>query len=129
MDIKKEKAINKEIRQLKECVRDKDKRLKEQKEEIKEQDERIETIESRHSTIVWGFVISFVIAGFILLGYTMTHVYSKLPDAVTKAASSGLSRFDFLDPLQFFGFYLICFLAFVGFIALLFVVYKIMEDW
>lgn len=118
---KKERAINKEIKQLKECVKDKDKRLKEQA-------DRIETIETRYSKIVWCFIISFVVAGFILLGYTMTHIYSKLPDAVTKA-SSGISRFELLDPLQFVGFYLICFLAFVGFIALLFLVHMILKDW
>ena len=114
MDEKKEKAINKEIKQLKDCVKEKDQRLKEQA-------NRIETIETRHSNIVWCFIISSVVAGFILLGYTMTHIYSKLPDAV-EAAGSGMSRYSFLDPLQFFGFYLICFLAFIGFIALLFVI-------
>ena len=123
---KNEIKINKEIIKLKECVKEKDERLK-------KQSRRIEKIESRYSTIVWSFIIAFVVAGFILLGYTMYHIDSNLPAATTftnSIANDTLSGkvLNFIDPLQFFGYYIICFLAFVGFITVLYIVHWLIKD-
>jgi len=124
--MKEETKINKEIKKLKECVKEKDERLK-------KQSKRIEKIESRYSTIKWGFIISFIVVGFVLLGFTMIYIYGNLPDAVTTTgggANDSLSgvTYNFVDPLQLVGYPVICFLAFVGFLTVLYIVHWLIKD-
>ena len=121
--MKEETKINKEIDKLKECVKEKDRRLK-------NQSRRIEIIESRFTTIKWIIAISIIVVGFILLGYTMVHIHDNLPDAITvtdggvNGSLSG-SQYNFVDSLQLVGYPVICILAFIGFLTMLWIVYKI----
>jgi len=114
------------IDKLEKCVKEKDERLK-------KQSRRIEKIENRYSTIIWIFIISFIVVGFILLGFTMFHIHGNLPDAITSTdggANGSLSgkTLNFVDPLQFVGFPIICFLAFVGFLTVLYIAHGLIKD-
>lgn len=128
-DFKKETDVKREIKKLKECVKEKDIRLR-------DQSDRIEKIENRYSIIIWAFLLSFISIGFVLLGVTMIHVYNNLPNAVIYEGgifldginNTSIGSFEIVDALQLVGYYLICFLAFVGFIALIILCYVILHD-
>lgn len=127
---KKEEAIveyageQKEIKKLKACIKDKDIRLKKQEDKISQQAGRISTIEARHSNVVWTLIISGVIFLIGVLTYVMIHIYNKLPDSVI---TTGYIH-DIVDALQFFGFYMVCFLAVSGLIAWIFVAHAIYKE-
>lgn len=121
--MKEETKIDKEIIKLKECVKEKDDRLK-------KQSRRIEKIEDRHSTIIWIFIISFIVVGFGSLGYVMIDIDGNLPDAISSVEGKTISGITYVydDPLQYFGYGIICILAFVGFLTLLYIAHWLIKN-
>lgn len=118
-----------EILKLKKCIKDKDERLKKQEGKIKKQAGRISRIEERYSKIVWTFIAigTCFLSGGLL--YLMAHIYYALPDSViTTTLESGWISHDIVDALQFFGFYVLCFLAITGLVAWLIFLYWLFKE-